>query len=227
VCRDEDAIVVLDLRADRYFQLDAPSTAPLAAVLTGWPAGSSADPVPPDAAVASVAAPLLMKGWLLEGETLGKAATPVWVVPPHAELLGDIEASPVKVDLRAMIAFGIASIRAKFAVRLWGLERVIRRVTSRKAAWVARAGRTVDMERARQLMEIFGRLRVFLFSHREECLHDSLALLEFLARYGIFPDWVFAVRARPFVAHCWVQYQDVVFNDTAEHVGSYTPIMVA
>jgi hypothetical protein len=82
------------------------------------------------------------------------------------------------------------------------------------------------MERARQLMEVFGRLRVFLFSHREECLHDSLALLEFLARYGIFPDWVFAVRARPFVAHCWVQYQDVVFNDTAEHVGGYTPIMV-
>jgi hypothetical protein len=223
VCRDEEAIVVLDLRADRYFQLDAPSTAPLAPLLTGWPAGSSADPVPPEAAVAEVAAALLMKGWLLEGEALGKAATPVVVATPHTELLGDIEVSPAGIDLGAVLAFGIASFRAKFAVRLWGLERVIRRVTSRKAR---RAGQTVDMERARQLMEVFGRLRVFLFSHREECLHDSLALLEFLARYGIFPDWVFAVRARPFVAHCWVQYQDVVFNDTAEHVGGYTPIMV-
>jgi len=223
VCRDEDAIVVLDLRADRYFQLDAPSTTPLAPLLPGWPAGNSADPVAPDAAVEKVAAPLLMKGWLLEGETLGKAAIPVSVAPARAELLGDIEASPARIDLCATLAFGIASIRAKFAVRLWGLERVIRRVTSRKAA---HAGRTVDMEHARQLMETFARLRVFLFSHREECLHDSLALLEFLARYGIFPDWVFAVRARPFVAHCWVQYQDVVFNDTAEHVGGYTPIMV-
>jgi Transglutaminase-like superfamily len=78
----------------------------------------------------------------------------------------------------------------------------------------------------RQLVDIFGRLRVFLFSHNEECLHDSLALLEFLARYRIFPGWVFGVRARPFVAHCWVQYEDIVFNDTVEHVAGYTPIMV-
>ena len=33
-----------------------------------------------------------------------------------------------------------------------------------------------------------------------------------------FPRWVFGVRARPFVAHCWVQYEDMVFNDTVEHV---------
>ena len=59
-----------------------------------------------------------------------------------------------------------------------------------------------------------------------KCLHDSLALLEFLARHGIFPDWVFGVRARPFVAHCWVQYEDMVFNDTVEHVTGYIPIMV-
>jgi hypothetical protein len=53
-----------------------------------------------------------------------------------------------------------------------------------------------------------------------------LALLEFLARYEVLPRWVFGVRARPFVAHCWVQYEDIVFNDTVEHVASYTPIMV-
>jgi hypothetical protein len=69
-------------------------------------------------------------------------------------------------------------------------------------------------------------LRIFLFSHRDRCLHDSLALLEFLARYDIFPDWAFGVRARPFVAHCWVQHGDIVFNDTVEHVAGYTPIMV-
>jgi len=32
--------------------------------------------------------------------------------------------------------------------------------------------------------------------------------------------------ARPFAAHCWVQYGDIVFNDRVEEVGGYTPIMV-
>lgn len=230
VCRDEEAIVVLDVRADRYFQLDAASTAPLAPLLSGWPAGNPSDPPPADDIVTPVAAPLLMKGWLLEGADTGKAATPVAPARPRSDLMGVVEAraapADARVDARAVLAFCVASIRAKFAVRLSGFEQVIRRVAERKAARVARCGATVDVERARALMEVFARLRVFLFSHREECLHDSLALLEFLARYGIFPDWVFAVRARPFVAHCWVQYQDVVLNDTAEHVGSYTPIMV-
>jgi hypothetical protein len=69
-------------------------------------------------------------------------------------------------------------------------------------------------------------MRVFLFSSREECLHDSLAVLEFLARHELFPTWVFGVRARPFAAHCWVQHADIVLNDTFEHVSSYVPIMV-
>ncbi len=68
-------------------------------------------------------------------------------------------------------------------------------------------------------------MRVFLFTSKSECLFDSLTLLNFLARYGIFPDWVFGVQARPFAAHCWVQLDEIVFNDTVEHVGGYTPIM--
>jgi hypothetical protein len=78
----------------------------------------------------------------------------------------------------------------------------------------------------RQLVESFIRFRVFAFSSRNECLFDSLALLEFLARYDIHPDWIFGVQTRPFAAHCWVQSDDVVFNDTVENVSVYTPIMV-
>ena len=60
----------------------------------------------------------------------------------------------------------------------------------------------------------------------QDRLYDSLALLEYLARYGIYADWVFGVQTRPFAAHCWVQHGDIVFNDTVEHVSGYTPIMV-
>jgi hypothetical protein len=69
-------------------------------------------------------------------------------------------------------------------------------------------------------------MRAFLFSTRDECLHDSLAVLEFLARHQLFPSWVFGVRARPFAAHCWVQHDGFVCNDTVEHVSGYVPIMV-
>jgi Transglutaminase-like superfamily len=227
VCRDEDYIVVLDVHEDRYFSLDAGRTAVLVPFLTGWPASgttSGAGGAPPS--LEEVAKPLLAQGWLLEGDVTGKSATPVSIVAPHVELVDDLDGSRPKVDLRAVIAFCVASVRARLLMRVCSLERVIRRVAARKAGAVDRGGHLVDFERAQQLMRIFGYLRAFLFSHREECLRDSLAVLEFLAGYGIFPDWVFGARARPFVAHCWVQHDGIVFNDTAEHAGGYVPIMV-
>jgi hypothetical protein len=115
-------------------------------------------------------------------------------------------------------------VLAKFVLRFWHFERVVRRVAERKARRASHA--RLDPERARQLVDAFDRMRVFLFSAREECLHDSLAVVEFLAQYGIFPTWVFGVRARPFVAHCWVQDAGLVFNDTVENVTTYVPIML-
>jgi len=225
VCRDEDYIVVLDVHEDRYFSLDAGRTAALAPFLTGWPASAAdpgADTGPP---IEEVVAPLLSQGWLLEGAAGGKNATPVSVVAPYTEVLGDPVDRRPRINLRAVMAFWAASVRARFLMRTQSFERVVRRVAARKAAAPGLGEPLVDIERARQLMEVFAYLRIFLFSHREECLRDSLAVLEFLAGYGIYPDWVFGVRARPFAAHCWVQHQGIVFNDTAEHAGGYVPIM--
>ena len=38
VCGDEEYVIVLDLKQDRYFTLDATRTAVLAPLLPGWPA---------------------------------------------------------------------------------------------------------------------------------------------------------------------------------------------
>jgi hypothetical protein len=225
VCRNEDFIVVLDLHEDRYFSLDAGRTAALAAFLSGWPSSNSDPGANSGPTLEEVVEPLVSRGWILEGSA-GKDATPASVTAPHIELQEELGASRPKIDFRAVLLFCAASIRARVLMRLGSLERAVQRVALRKDAAVARGGRLVDLERARQCMEIFAYLRAFLFSHREECLRDSLAVLEFLAAYGIFPQWVFGVRARPFVAHCWVQHEGVVFNDTAEHAGGYTPIMV-
>jgi hypothetical protein len=227
VCTNEEYVVVLDLKQDRYFTLDAARTAALGPLLPGWPAppAGEASSAASELAADEAAAPLLRRGWLLELPAAAKEATPVRLPSPETELLTGAEAESARIGAGAVLTFVFASVVAKLALRFWRFDRVIRRVAERKAAH-AGADAPFDLERARQLVDIFGRLRVFLFSHRDKCLHDSLALLEFLARYGIFPGWVFGVRARPFVAHCWVQYEDVVCNDTVEHVTSYTPIMV-
>jgi hypothetical protein len=224
VCRDEEYIVILDLKRDRYFALEAARTASLTPLLPGWPAPSPESRGGlPELAVEEAAAPLLQQGWLLDEGAASKDATPVRLPAPETDLSGSDEIAGAKLGAHTVIAFLFASIFAKLALRFRRLEWVVRRVAERNAA---HADRPFDFERARRLLDAFGRMRVFLFSSREECLHDSLAVLEFLARHELFPSWVFGVRARPFAAHCWVQRDAVVFNDSVEHSSSYTPIMV-
>jgi hypothetical protein len=227
VCRDREFIVVLDLKRDRYFSLDAARTTALSPFLPGWPALAAGEKGGVAVTTEEAAAPLVSRGWLLEAPAVGKEATPVRPSLAEAELTSDIEAAvaPARLGLRTLVAFVTASLFAKFALRFWRFERVIRRVSRRRKGHATEA-HSLDIEQARCLVATFMRLRVFLFSSRDKCLYDSFALLEFLARYGLFPGWVFGVRALPFAAHCWVQYDDIVFNDTVEHVRGYTPIMV-
>jgi hypothetical protein len=225
VCVNDDHVVLLDLKQDRYWALEASSTAPLSGLVPGWPvrpldaplAGSS-DPEQAQ----QVAESLMEQGILRDSEANGRDATPVRVPPPARELLSADEYKTASVGLGATSSLIASALSAKIALRLGPFEKAVHKVKERKAA-----GRTtnLDLDRARRLVEQFFRLRVFLFTSRSECLFDSLALLNFLAHYGIYPDWVFGVQARPFAAHCWVQLDDIVFNDTIEHVSGYTPIM--
>jgi Transglutaminase-like superfamily len=226
VCRDEEYIVVLDLRQDRYFTLEAAKTAALRVATPGWPASEPGSAVS-SSIVDAVALPLQRRGWLLAESRDSKDATPVQTPAPEAELVegADFARTAVKIRPGMLFSFVAASIFAKLALRFCRFEQVVNRVARRRARR-ADANQPLDLERARQLVAAFGRMRVFLFSTRDECLHDSLAVVEFLARYGLYPNWVFGVRARPFEAHCWVQHAGIVFNDSVEQVGAYVPIMV-
>jgi len=227
VCLNGEHLVLLDLKEDRYWALEAAQTAGLGSLVPGWPvtaADGTAGVAGPSPEATEAVDVLKGRGLLTEGIPPGKDATPVTSVTPTKELICDTETS-AGPRRGSWMAFFVASTFAKFALRVWPFERVIQRVRRRKQLMASKAGR-FDIERARKLVEAFARYRVFLFSSKNECLHDSLALIEFLARYGIYPDWVFGVQTRPFAAHCWVQQQDVVFNDTVEHVSGYTTIMV-
>jgi hypothetical protein len=225
VCLNGEHLVLLDLKADRYWALEAAKTAGLSSLVGGWPVtGSPAGEGASSEDTTAVIDILRGRGLLAENAQPGKDATPVLAQTPVSELLSEAEWAP-GAPVRSWLTFFRSSAIAKIALRTWAFERVIRRVRRRKAQQGAPAG-APDLEYMRKLVEAFMRYRVFVFSSKNECLFDSLALLEFLASFGIYADWVFGVQTRPFTAHCWVQYGEVVVNDTVEHVSGYTPIMV-
>ena len=59
-----------------------------------------------------------------------------------------------------------------------------------------------------------------------ECLFRSFMLLSFLRMAGFDASWVFGVRTWPFQAHCWLQAGDMVLDDAADRVATFTPILV-
>jgi hypothetical protein len=228
VCVNDAHVVLLDLKQDRYWALEAAATAPLSGLVPGWPVKALDAPVAgssdPEQAE-QMAAGLLEQGILTDETTGGKDATPVRVVTPTRELLPANESRPTRVGAGAAGTLVAAALSAKLALRFRPFESVVHRFIERKRQAGGRMQQR-DMERARERVEAYFRLRVFFFSSRSECLFDSLTLLNFLAHYGITADWVFGVQARPFAAHCWVQIDEAVLNDTVEHVSGYTPIMV-
>ena len=68
--------------------------------------------------------------------------------------------------------------------------------------------------------------RGLFYSSYNKCLLDSYVLLTFFCKRNIPVDWVFGVDLFPFRAHCWVEYQGTVLNDSLERVFTFTPIHI-
>ncbi|MDC6167802.1 lasso peptide biosynthesis B2 protein [Paucibacter sp. XJ19-41] len=82
------------------------------------------------------------------------------------------------------------------------------------------------IEAMKPALAAYDALRPFVFTARDECLLDSLALLHFLSHEGLAPRWVLGVRTGPFAAHAWVQEGSTVLNDQHEYVRQFRPILV-
>lgn len=89
-----------------------------------------------------------------------------------------------------------------------------------------RAGDVAELERIISDVEAYLALRPLL-PVQPSCLPDSLALARFLRRRGAYPDLVFGVKLAPFGAHCWLQLEGTVLNDSLGNVCDFTPILVA
>jgi hypothetical protein len=131
-----------------------------------------------------------------------------------------------------------AHVRASLAERLQMIAAVVamaRHFHGRPLSYlVARARRryaTVELPlrspgaAERRRVEVFRRLLPWA-PGQGACLYRCVLLLTFLRQAGLDAHWVFGVRTWPFSAHCWLQAGEVVFDDPADYVARFTPMMV-
>lgn len=225
LCRTTNHCVLLDLRADRYLCVDRPSFDALTPWLQGWPdvgGAISGDIECTDASTVALAGELLTRGILTTHAAEGKAALPAEGTTAKRELpLKQARISGLR-GVAFILPFFIACHMAEARLRK-SLETTIEHVARRKRHH-AYASRTTSLAAIEDLALVFAALRLF-YPREYLCLFDSLALIEFMNFFKIFPEWIFGVTADPFNAHCWVQADGVLLNDTKSRLAEYNIIM--
>jgi hypothetical protein len=227
VCANNARVVILDLNCERYMTLHERAAALLGRYIVGWPIPEDADSRgsgPPQEAC-KLLDQLAFKGLLTTDPTTGRSAAQAAVASPTETLFDSIYLLQPAIRAHHVAAFLLCAYRARIALRYAGMKKVIERVGKRKRH-ASQAATLPDNERTLMLAAIFNRLRPLALDGRDGCLLHSLALLEFLAHYGLFVQWVFGVRAVPFTAHCWLQQGSVLINDLPQRAGYLTPILV-
>lgn len=223
LCRQGRYYVIMDLRHDLYLCIERFEFEALTRWLAGWQASgtnASLHAVQPDSDPRQLARQLIDRGILSESSAAGRPVQPLALERPHRELRGTPGGG--KLDLSKAPSFACSALRAHILLKHSNIEKTVRSVERSKLA--ASPSGPLEEDRIVRLVHGFNALRS-LFPRNYLCLFDSLALLLYLFRQGVFPSWVFGVMADPFAAHCWLQTGDLVLNDSLERVSHYTPIM--
>lgn len=121
------------------------------------------------------------------------------------------------------VCWSVARITfANLALKRRPLKHVLGRLARRKAS----QGRCEPPED--ELLELASALRraALLMSPLDQCLPRSLAAAHLLLDRGYRSKVVIAVRVQPFAAHCWLQSDSLLVNETAEEARNFTPILV-
>jgi hypothetical protein len=217
-CITDNGGVFLDLVRDRYFGVALDQAPILESLLTKLP---TAIPCAERAFIEE----LERSGLLTSDCTRGHAWSPVGLPVAQRTLMEQWTDERPRIKLSYIVAFVMAYVAAALTLRR-GTRHAVSRVRRRNHRLAAGAAR-LDVSAAVHLLSVFLYLRPLLFTAHDHCLLDSMVLLEFLARHGIYANWVFGVKLAPFSAHCWVQHDTYIFNGRPESVGAYTRLMVA
>lgn len=213
-CFADEHYVFLDLHNDEYMCLGREQTKAFKSLLEGHrPTDDSA----------TVVQALLDKKLFVADESEGKHPRPLSTPAPETSLITNHDSPRPAIGPAHVYKFFAASATASWNLRWQSIEHTVRQVERRKQQ---RKGAVLPVDSATitDLFRVFQTLRPY-YPRPYLCLFDSLALLHFLARFDVFPQWIYGVKLEPWGAHCWVQSGDQVVNDIVDNVNGYTPIM--
>lgn len=205
-------MVLLDLRRSRYHAVPPPVRDVLRQVMSGQVLGP--DP-------SRIGALLVDHGLLDQRETPAGCDRPV---PPLLDDDGTVVAiAEGRCSKQWVARLLVLQIASAWALRVQSLETLVARLACMRANIAGHGAR--DAEAARDAI-----VRAFRATHRvipprNRCFMKSIALFKALTAAGIGVDLVVGVRAAPFFAHCWVQHQGHLLDDTVERVRLFTPIL--
>ena len=198
-CVENETVVFLDLRADRYCSVPLSHAPNISGVADSGGGG------PP--------AKLIERG-LIEpapegaGLSVGRARAPaVALVPDDAIKLSFGDGAQV-------MAACVATARTLATRRL---DVAMSRLAARKKHAPARS---VSPER---LAGVFEAVRPW-YPRARVCLFDAFALMHFMLWAGAKPSLVIGVRTRPFAAHCWLEIDGKLACDASDYCPSFQPI---
>jgi hypothetical protein len=162
----------------------------------------------------------LRRGLVTDNPDLGKSATPLQA--PAATQTFPVFSLERSLGqyLGYLSRFSLACVRAKWLMRERRLLEIVERIRIRRLRWANPAPVAGDL--LQTLVRAHHHLRPLIYTAQDECLYDSLVLLEFLASCGVDATWVFCVHTRPWIPHCYVCAGSYVLNDSVTNVGRYS-----
>lgn len=230
VCLTDNTLVFLDLHKDNYSCLEMQHTLQIAKLL-GLPvaANETGEGAPPIKTIsedtAKVVQGLIDNGLATRDESKGKKAELIPQDTELKEMLGYFPGEGPKIRIGHIFNFFKALAVAKISRKILPIEYTVNRVKRRKESFYAKGGEEASYERINELVEIYKILKPLFVTVKDECLFNSLFLIEFLAHYQVYPSWYFGVRLNEFYAHCWVQNGSIIYDDFAQNTSQNKPIM--
>ena len=215
-CQTGGHLVFLDLRNDRYFRLSKPMEC---ALISALQEGNHSDTI----------------NDLIQHNILVR--TPVGANARKSNAIEDPERSAIEeesemprirpIDLAEV--FSIVTL-TYFQLRTMSLKRVLDLTVSRRMKHTTRETPPPEVpgnENGDLAFAACVFLRARLLVPIDTCcLLDSIGLAKFLFRRNLAASLVFGVMGDPFAAHCWIQNEDLILNDTVGNATSYTRILV-
>ncbi|KTE04125.1 hypothetical protein ATE68_00185 [Sphingopyxis sp. H038] len=201
--------VFLDVGADRYFQL------PVHQDLAFQRFASGQAPQPGDETTLEAMA---ISGLMVDAHHGARTFSPVTVSPPMAEIDPMLSMARLTDRLAALLSVH----RARRALAKRPLKNLFDTMSRSSAALVP--DRIEDWTAVNRVAAAFA-VNGIMIRRQDQCLPLSIAFKHLCLARRTPTTLVIGVKLDPFVAHCWIQRDEYVVNDTLERVRLFTPIL--